>query len=135
MKLIEYNALNSMAVRKGKPTVGINRSSGVIRLSGAAANAIGLKAGDYIKILQDEENPNDFFICKTTAEVGFKLRSNSSSTGLMTNCVTVCVKMLESAKTDDKALFNLIPEPQKINKENMFLVITKLTSNKYVSKL
>lgn len=86
MKLKVYNQQNSKNSITGKPTVRIHRPSGIMSFSKAACQLIGVASGDKIVIVQDEDEPADFFIHKTNHPDGFTLRAKADNAGASFNC-------------------------------------------------
>lgn len=93
MKLKIYNQQNSKISLPSKPTVRVHCPSGIISLSKAACHLIGLRNGDKLIIVQDEDSPEDFFIHKTTHPEGFTVRSKTGEAGATFNSSKIA-KML-----------------------------------------
>jgi hypothetical protein len=51
---------------------------GIIRLNKFATDALLIKVNDRINILQDEDNPRDWYIEKTTEEEGLVMRKHNT---------------------------------------------------------
>ena len=77
MKLIIWNKENSYSPSKSAEhrTIRVNRH-GYIYLSGALAAEMDLKHGSRLNMAHDEENPKDWYLCKTQDETGFLLRGD-----------------------------------------------------------
>ncbi len=123
MKLKIYNTENSKGTNTGKPTVRINKKSGLFSLSKAASELIGIVAGDKIVFVQDEDSPADWFIQKTTDASGFSLRQKGTNDGGAFNCTKLAHAILGS-----KSTFNYVGYPvcaaQVIEGLNYHLIVT-----------
>lgn len=62
MKLKKYDS-SLQSTRTGEPRISFD-DKGVIRINKTAVEALGLKPGDKIAFLMDEENPTDWYITK-----------------------------------------------------------------------
>ena len=110
MKLKEWNSSNQKT-RKDK-TCFINfHKKGMISFSSGLFEKLNLSAGDKITLLQDEENPKDFYLSTNTTN-GITLRKIASG-ALMANLVSFTTVLFEELK-------NLIPE----NKESIRLKVS-----------
>jgi len=114
MKLIKFDTTNCAATtRKGENAITMRRS-GVISLNGGTIELTKLKAGDAIAILQDEENPEDWYITKDPD--GFTLRNGGkASKCLNANNASFVNKMLDALgiHTEAGVRFQLAPQPTK----------------------
>jgi hypothetical protein len=75
MKLKVFNTTNitSISNRDKKPFIQVNNKVGIFNINNSAADLLDLKDGDMVQLLQDEENPEDWFIEKVK-EDGFVVR-------------------------------------------------------------
>lgn len=96
MKLKRLNRQTLKSAPRHAARIRFNKS-GAITLSAQTVINMQLKAGDYIEILQDEENAADFFITRCTPDKGFELRGNASRQ-LMMNSASVVTKIFEALK-------------------------------------
>ena len=83
----------------------------MISFSSGLVEKLNLSAGDKITLLQDEENPKDFYLSTNTTN-GITLRKIASG-ALMANLVSFTTVLFEELK-------NLIPE----NKESIRLKVS-----------
>jgi len=132
MKLKRFNTTNIRSIRIGKPTVRFNKQ-GQISFSIAIITAMGLKSGDKIEFIQDEEKPKDWYVVKCKNDNGFTLRDFKGSNGLVTNSsslVKTFIKSLEpqfdSSVTSVGCLMAL--QSTKVENEELFAIITKSAS-------
>lgn len=118
MKLKEYTTTGLKAL-KGMVTVSFNNHGGIF-FNGQAKTALGLKPGDKIVFLQDEENPSDWYL-KVDDEKGAELRENTTGHGLACNFVVVAHEIITSTGNTGGAKFQL-----STDKENdMHAIITR----------
>jgi hypothetical protein len=95
IKLREFNASNTQVIRNGNPSMSINHKTGVFSINQQASSLIGLKAGDQIQFLQDENEPENWYMEKVKSE-GFALRANSNITpGLLFNNTSIGRKVID----------------------------------------
>jgi hypothetical protein len=114
MKLIKFDKTNCAATtRKGENAITVRRC-GTISLNIGCLRLTKLKAGDSIAILQDEQNPEDWYIAKDPD--GFTLRNGSkASKCLIANNSSFVNKMLDALgiHTESGVRFQLAPQPTK----------------------
>ncbi|MVT11352.1 SH3 domain-containing protein [Chitinophaga tropicalis] len=99
MKLKEFNVANTITRILTTPTLSINTKSGVFNFNQAAGELLNLKEGDSIQLLQDEENPDCWYVEKLTgkeASKGFKLRYKSTKYGISFNNTTLARQLFDS---------------------------------------
>lgn len=126
MRLKVYNEANSKSVTIGKRTIRFNRKAGLISLSKAATETIGLKGGDKVVIINDEERPNDWYICKTDDENGFAVRAKAETGSADFNCTSVVKRVFETMDIHDMAVgYVVAPEPEKVDGMELYAIITK----------
>jgi len=116
MKLRELNKLNCGYAKAAKPTLSFTVKSGLIRIGKEVCETLNVKEGDAIKFLQDEENPEDFFISKSTKDVGFVVRYNSSKSTFLLNAKKIANVLSDLSEIDNKGVLNVVMEPRVINK-------------------
>ena len=77
MKLIIWNKANSCspATYAQRRTIRVNRH-GYIYLSGALTAEMELRDGCRLNLANDEQNPKDWYLCRTQHEEGFRLRGD-----------------------------------------------------------
>ncbi len=92
MKLKRFNAETcpQLVGAKGKRSLSINHKGHVL-INGLAVTTMGLKPGDKISIVQDQDHPEDWYITKDPN--GFELRHKSGNT-LMTQSTAMCIQVL-----------------------------------------
>jgi hypothetical protein len=73
MNLKEFNVATVKMERRGQPAIGINSKTGVFNFNGFAAKLIGLDAGDQVQFLQDESEPENWYVEKVKVS-GFEVR-------------------------------------------------------------
>lgn len=132
MNLKRYNSTNVKTIRFGKPTIRFNKQ-GQISFSSAIITAMGLKSGDKIELIQDEEKPKDWYVVKCKNDIGFPLREYKSSNALLTNSsglVKTFMKSLEpQISNTTKSIGCLVAIiPTIVEKEKLFAIITKSAS-------
>lgn len=84
MKLKSYNTTNTSG-RTSKALISISKT-GLFRFSKGAIDVLGIKAGDQVQFLQDEEDPENWYL-EIVKKDGFPLREsyNADLSGLLTN--------------------------------------------------
>ena len=98
MKFKIYNSENSKSATAGNSTIRIQRKSGLISFSKKASENIGITKDDRIIIVQDEENPENFYIHKTADPKGFLIRFKTDDLGASFNCSTLVNLILLNKK-------------------------------------
>lgn len=83
MKLIKFDATNSKTHKSGEAIIRFNMAGG-ISLTKTATEELGLKAGQKVSVVQDEEKPEDWYLV-INDEDGFELRENTTGTGVAFN--------------------------------------------------
>lgn len=124
MQLKKYDALNTVSSRKGNPTISFNRG-GAIGISGEACKAIGLSEGDKVSLVEDEENPGDWYITKD--KDGFPLRkSNAEAKGTVFNCAAISSKVLDFLNWQEKkaAICRIALTPVTQEKMKLYPILT-----------
>lgn len=126
MKIKIYNEANSKSVMMGKRTIRFNRKAGLISLSKAATETIGLKAGDKVFVINDEERPKDWYVCKTDDENGFTVRTKEDTGSADFNCTSVVKHIFETLGIHDAAVGYLVaPESEEVDGMELYAIITK----------
>lgn len=80
MKLIKFDAINTRSHRSGEATIRFHKV-GLISISKQGCVDLELKAGQNISIVQDEENPEDWYLL-VNDENGFTLKDYKNTGGL-----------------------------------------------------
>lgn len=125
MKLKTFNLENSTIPRGLKPPrVNINLESGLISISKQATALMSLEPGDQVEILQDEDNLQDWYICKVDTG-GFTLRDTPNS-NLVFNSKAIVRAILESvdAKIEKQSVsLPIAGQPTKLGKQTLFGIL------------
>ena len=98
MKLKEFNSENCSGTTKRSiaPCISIDCKVGTFRINREACELIGLKDGDQVKFLQDQEDTADWYLEKAKSG-GFALRAVPKTVGsLMFNNTPLSKKIAES---------------------------------------
>lgn len=127
MKLKVFNQHNSKAAKSGERKIHFSKKSGLIGISKTATEELGIKEGDKLLLAQDEENPCDWFLAKTTDDEGFALRLKSGSSAF--NCSSLVSRVLDSLKIEQSAGFYNAKNPQKIEGKEYYLILTSKPLN------
>lgn len=85
--------------RQGSPTIRFNAKSGVITISGLAAERIGLSPEDRVLIANDKGKPKDWYLAKSPQSNAFKIRKAKSGSAVTFNNTGLCKKLLGSLGT------------------------------------
>lgn len=111
MELKFFNTANMKgAGRIGQPTLRVTRG-GYIGLSKAALEPMGLNVEDKVALVQDQKNPEDWYLVEDK-ENGFTLRKSSNSGSLAFNSAVMGKAMLDSLDcADDSVRFKVVTEP------------------------
>jgi hypothetical protein len=124
MKLKKYDA-SVQSTRTGEPRISFD-DKGVIRINKTAVQAIGLKAGDKVSFLQDEENPTDWYLSKD--KDGFPTRDVNDSGGLVINSSKTrndfYASLFEANEEEGRRSFPLAIEPEKNNGMLLYAILT-----------
>jgi hypothetical protein len=129
MKLKEFNAEDFPNTRTTAPAFSIDTKVGCNRLNREACELIGLKAGDKIKFLQDEEEEGDWYIEKVK-EGGFVLRTTKNATSLCFNSTPMAKKIADSVVFEGRSGRCLIAgQPTELNKRKLFGILTNSLKN------
>jgi hypothetical protein len=81
MKIKRFNLTNSSNVQVGSASVYIH-NGGSFCISEPGVKRIGVTNHDtqhYIEVIQDEDNPKDWYLALSTEGLGFKLRKEKST--------------------------------------------------------
>lgn len=122
MKLKIYNSENSKNTHSGKATIRIARKSGLFSLSKTAGEKMGLVRNDRVIIVEDEENPGNFYLHKTSDPSGFALRFKTENSGLSWNCSKLANIILASKLI--KSVSYTVGNAQEIDGMPYHLIIT-----------
>lgn len=123
MNFKEFNKDNSAAVKIGELAVSFNRKSGVVSFTKAARDYFQLTKGDEIVIVQDTDNPRDWYWAKKKG--GFALREDGHADRMQFNNVKTVVAMMESLGIEAISFrCYLGTDGTKVGKETYFPIIT-----------
>lgn len=121
MKLKSFTREDCQFLGTGIPTVRVSKS-GTFSFSKLAAVDLGLKVGNKIEILQDQDRPADWYVKKTEHQSGFILR-NQSGGQVMVAAQPIARKLLKSiGKEGVSTTFHMGTEPVE---EEFYAIITK----------
>jgi hypothetical protein len=127
MKLKEYNS-NNVKRKKSRPSISLH-TNGVIGLSAALVQTLGIKEGTMLSFLQDEENPTNWYL-KMEAIDGFPVkRVNSKRHQLCIQTKGMINIMIHSLQIINKG-FVVIPVSIIQEKPNIYPLITKAVTEK-----
>lgn len=120
MKLITYNADNT--VSKQSPKLSIRKQGGVF-LNKAAVDNFGLKAGDKIEFVNDEDSPREWYIKCILSDKGFELK-DSKFNSLTFNSKVLTDAILDSIKFDHSAAMLLSSSKTTIDGNDYWVIVT-----------
>lgn len=135
MKLIIWNKANSCspATYAQRRTIRVNRH-GYIYLSGALTPEMELRDGCRLNLANDEQNPKDWYLCRTQQEEGFRLRGDRPGKNAATKRLTggvefsnVCLasKLLALAKAECFSVRYLVAkEPVVVDGVKYYKILT-----------
>lgn len=107
---------------KPLPPPSITFCHNMIRLSRSLREAIELKEGDEIILVQDADRPKDFYLLKHPG--GYPVRENSSGE-LRINCVYYWHKVRDLFEVQEQAIkFKVATTPSKLNELEGYAIIT-----------
>jgi len=129
MKLKEFNTSNSKTATPGEPTIRLNSKAGLFGISKAAAELLSLNDTSKIVIVQDEENPTDWYIKVSTDQNAFTIRKGKNASDYSFNCTPVTKSILDSIKPALKPVFvaagfKLSKTPVEIEDSTYWTIIT-----------
>lgn len=128
MKLIKFDAASTKFSRPGESSIRFH-SSGVITLSTSAVEGLKLKEGDKMCVVQDEENPDDWYLMKD--ENGFSLRTYKGNNGLCFNNAYIAKSIINFLDINANSVcFKVateatIPEDESMKEIELFAILTK----------
>lgn len=108
MKLKEFNTENTVTTRNGVASIGVNTKTGLFNLNKQAKELTGLKNGDQIVLLQDEDDPGCWYLQKVK-DKGFEIREKGNVTaGLLFNNTALSRALAEGLGKTETAFKVLI---------------------------
>lgn len=136
MKLFIWNKENSYSptMYTERRTIRVNRH-GYIYLSGALAAEMDLRHESRLNMAHDEENPKDWYLCRTQDETGFLLRGNRHKelpktkrhavNGVEFSNVCLATKLLALVKTEYFSVrFLVAKEPVELEGVKYYKILT-----------
>lgn len=132
MKLMIFDRTSSDSAicRAGVRSLNINRGSGAITLSRTAAKEMGVIAGQSVVLAQDEEKPDDWYVCFSAGENGFTVRMKNSGHAkggeepLYITCKAVAHRILDTVKVPHSATLLISPTPVKADGLEWYKIVT-----------
>lgn len=123
MKLVIYNLENSYtsAERVGRRSIRMNYDGGAMYLSSKLAKDLGISLNDRLEFANDESNPKDWYLHKTTEEQGFPLQVNKG--GVRLRSKFICKTVLDMAKIKDNATFLVSKDPVETEQGTFYKII------------
>ncbi len=111
MKLRKFNRETCRIRPDGHPYFSVSKG-GIIRINREGSKLLQLKSGDKINILQDEERPKDWYVEKTTDELGLIMRDTNKNSGLVCNASAIAAEMIRSLSLSLKTTtMRIAPKP------------------------
>jgi bifunctional DNA-binding transcriptional regulator/antitoxin component of YhaV-PrlF toxin-antitoxin module len=121
MKLKTFNTLMSARnLRTAKVTVS---KTGLISLNAAAAETVGLKPGDKLEIVQDEDSPKDWYIKAKSSEDGFEVRDYKNG-AVAFNSVPLTQTIRQSLAKEGSLFIPVALEPVDLEGDKYFSLLT-----------
>lgn len=103
MKLKAFNTTNIATSKVTAPYIQVNTVTGLFNINKSAADKIGLKDNDLIQFLQDEEQPDEWYIEKVK-ENGFQVRYKENvGGGLLFNSTILSRLIFKSVNCEMKS--------------------------------
>ncbi len=121
--------MNSSTVSpSGMELVRLSRRAGLIKFNRCASERIGLTEKTQVTILQDADNPEDWYIYKSVD--GFKIMNEKGRGSHMFNNIVICRKLLDSINGDSKrkilsCSFKIANTPVIIDGKEYWLILTR----------
>lgn len=130
MNLKKFTPENCVSGRSNahRPAAITMKKNGYLNFNGKAAAIIGLSKGDHFVILQDEQEPENWYIQKVD-DGGFVLRSKTPSGFCIQNASLVRAIMDSiGANTDKTVRMLLAGQPTKDGKQLYWGILTNTAS-------
>lgn len=121
MKLKVHTPADHIAVSPKLPVISINPANGSISFSTSALAGIGLKKGDKIILIQDEDQPKDWFLSKDPD--GFTLMKNGGTLAIMNKSLAKAVT--DSIQVETTVKIPIAIQHQDIEGRRLFALLTK----------
>lgn len=135
MKLKKYDSTNCVGLRTNKEPLITFNLRGIISLNESALLLMDLSPGDAFSLLQDEDEPNDWYIAKDSN--GFTLRNFGKTKSCATNSkalVQIFIKCIDKSGTGVLRV-KIAKDPTKVGKEKYYgiLLPSAIWHDKYSS--
>jgi len=124
MKLKKFNR-KDCSINRGDGFAYITLEKiGIIRLNRNAAELIGLSVGDKLNVINDEDNPRDWYIEKTTDDDGLIMRKHSDSGSICSNAKVITDEIRKSLGVETKTLRFRIAGKPAFDDSNIYAILT-----------
>lgn len=127
MKLKEFNAANIQSNKPASttPFIQVNTKTGLFNINRAACEVVGVKNNDQLQFLQDEENPEEWFVEKVKKD-GFVIREKEAiGKGNLFNSTALARLIFKSVNCEYYSGRILIGEQVKeLKGRNVFRLVT-----------
>lgn len=124
MKLKAFNQSNLPVMPTGKPTIRFSKSAGLITFSKQAGINLKFTDDTRVELCQNEDVPTDWYVHITTSKSGFAMRRKDDSSSYTFNATPLVRKVLETVKIEKAASFIISGEPEVIDGEKYYYIIT-----------
>lgn len=136
MKLKIFNQNNLPVIAKGKPTIRLSLPSGLVTISPAAGEVLGLTDRSHVELCQNEEAPYDWYIHVIKSPPGFPLRRKAPGSGFCFNCTSIVKRFFGEINFQGSACSFLVSKtPENVSGEKYWYIITKNPINAKISKV
>lgn len=131
MKLKAYTPKTCGHTYTGKSTINLNYGTGVFSFSKTAVQLLKVKAGMCCTLLQDENQPKDWYL-KFSKFDGFTLRNSQKGVQAMLifNNSFTARALAKSIGLTGNATFLIATEPLMVDKELLWPIITSSAKSK-----
>ncbi len=125
MKIKRFSRENTGQHHIGKPTVHISKT-GLISFSRNSVESLNLKQNDRVELIQDEDNPQDWYVVTVENEGGFILRKGTYGQLLFNSSMVVDLiqKSLPLELRKDSLTFLIASQPEEIEGEKIYAILT-----------
>lgn len=121
LKQFDRTTTGTRPMPTGEPAVSIKKS-GSIHFNKVASALIGLEKGNHVLILQDQENPADWYVTKTDDKNGFETRDFVGQMAF--SCMAVVREIWKShgIKDPQTTLLKIRKQPFMVNREPYYMI-------------
>ncbi len=126
MNLKQLNRETVKSIRRGKLSLMISKVGSFTFSKNAVKNLL-LQDGDYIELIQDVDNPKDFYLTKSNEKNGYKLRRYYSlNSAISFNSSAIASLIFKSLHISGKNAISCLisPEPIIENGNKIWAIIT-----------